>query len=165
MEWLYPDEYVDSIYDIDFDKLRKVGYKGILFDIDNTLVPFDKKHPDPKLIAFVRGLQDKGFAVCLVSNNNHQRVKAFNDLLKVVAIPKANKPFTMNLKKGMEKIGTTPRDTMMVGDQLFTDMWAGNQLKLHTILVKPIQEKEEWITRIKRGIEKILIRQYVRKKR
>lgn len=165
MEWLYPDEYVDSIYHIDFEKLHEIGYKGILFDIDNTLVPFDKKHPDPKLMNFIRSLQQMGFSICLVSNNNHQRVKEFNDTLKVVAIPKANKPFTMNLKKAMAKIGTRARDTMMVGDQLFTDMWAGNQLKLYTILVKPIQEKEEWITRIKRGIEKLLIQQYLRKKR
>lgn len=159
---LFPSGYYDSIFHIDYDKLKSEGYKGLMFDIDNTLVPFDVAHPTNEVIDLFMDLKNKGFKICLVSNNNQIRVFKFNELLKVFAVPKALKPMRRNLRKAMNLMKTEINNSVLIGDQLFTDVWGGNRLGVKTILVKPIHEKEEWITKIKRSTEKKVIEIYLR---
>ena len=163
MEWLYPKDYVKTIHDIDYDKLFQMGIRGIMFDIDNTLAAFDAPYPTKEVIALFDQLRVNGFEVCLVSNNSHKRVHKYNEKLGVAAFPRANKPLTTNLRKAMSSMGTTTKQTVFVGDQLFTDVWAGNAIGFRTILVKPIQDKEQLITRVKRGLEKLILKSYIKK--
>lgn len=159
----FPSEYADSIRQIDYKKLYHEGYRGILFDIDNTLVPYDMEHPNKEIIDLFEDIKKMGFKVALVSNNNKIRVTTFNEKLKVFAIHKALKPMTRNLKRAMQAIKTNKKNTVLVGDQIFTDIYGGNRIKIKTILVVPIAEKEEWFTKIKRNTEKKIIKAYLKR--
>lgn len=153
-ERFFPSAFYNSIFDVEYDKLLEEGYKGLMYDIDNTLVPFDVEHPTEEIIKLFERLQKKGFKLCLVSNNSKARVTRFNEKLKVFAVPKALKPFRRSLLKAMKLMGTTTHNSVFIGDQMFTDVWGGNRVGVKTILVKPIAVKEQFITKIKRNTEK-----------
>ena len=157
----YPGEYLDSTYVIDFDKLHEDGYKGVIFDIDNTLV----RHGEPadaRACELFAHLKELGFSCMLLSNNKEPRVKMFNDAVKVSYIHKAGKPKAANYKKAMELMGTDVSNTIFVGDQIFTDIYGANRVGIRTILVKPIHPKEEIQIVLKRYLEKIVLFFYKR---
>lgn len=155
-KFLFPDEYYDSTYSIDFKAYYDKGYRAVLFDIDNTLVPHNFAS-DEKSIKLMQDLKDIGFKICLVSNNKEQRVASFNEYLKVEYIYKADKPLAKGYVNAMKKLGTTTENTFFVGDQIYTDIWGANNAKLHSILVKPIDKHEEIQIVLKRLIEKPII--------
>ena len=159
----YPDEYYDSAYSIDFEKLYREGYRGVIFDIDNTLVPHGAP-ADERSIAFFERLKEIGFEATLLSNNKEPRVKKFNDVVKVNYIYKANKPMPGNYKKAMEIMGTDLKSTLFVGDQLFTDVWGAKRLGIFTILTSPINPKEEIQIVLKRMLEKVVLYFYKKQK-
>ena len=145
----YPDDYIRSIYEIDTDDLLKRGIKVLIFDIDNTLVPYDVAEAPKEIIKFFKELQEKGFKICLFSNNTKERVVRFNMGLKLIAIHKANKPLTGKFKRAIKLLETDKNTTAIIGDQIFTDVYGGNRAGLRTILVEPVSDKDEWITKIK----------------
>ena len=153
---LYPEEYVDSTYRIDFDKLYKQGYRGIIFDIDNTLVPHGAP-ADERAISLFMHLKELGFHCMLLSNNKEPRVKMFNDAIRVQYIYKAGKPRPSAYRRAMVELGTDRSDTIFVGDQIFTDICGANLAGIRTILVKPIHPKEEIQIVLKRYLEKIVL--------
>ncbi len=161
----FPDMYINSIFDLDTEALKKQGIEGIIFDIDNTLVPYDVEKPTQEIIDFFEQLKQEGFKICLLSNNNKERVIRFTKGLKVIAIHKANKPLTRNIKRAGLLLGTRRSTTAIVGDQIFTDVYGGNRAGIMTILVVPVSEKDEWITKIKRGLERRLINAYEQSKK
>ncbi len=152
----FPDEYLESTYEIPFDDLYKEGYRGIIFDIDNTLVPHgapaDKRAKD-----LFEHLKELGFDCCLLSNNQEPRVKMFNQDVNVHYIFDAHKPSVQNYQKAMELMGTDLKTTLFVGDQLFTDVWGAKRTGIRNILVKPIHPKEEIQIVLKRKLEKIVL--------
>ena len=152
----YPDEYVDSTYGIDFEALYRDGYRGIIFDIDNTLVPHGAP-ADERSIALFERLHKLGYRVMLLSNNKEPRVKMFNDAVGASYIFKAGKPATGNYYKAMEQMQTNQKNTLFVGDQLFTDVWGANRAGIRTFLVKPIHPKEEIQIVLKRYLEKVVL--------
>lgn len=158
----YPKEYYTSTYVIDFQEYYNRGFRGILFDIDNTLVPHNAP-ATKKAIKLMEHLKAIGFQICLVSNNKEPRVAEFNKKLKVQYIYKAGKPLKKGYLKAMELIGTTVNNTMFVGDQLFTDLWGANSTGIHSILVKPIDKKEEIQIVLKRIPEKLILFFYLKK--
>lgn len=158
----YPNEYRDSTYELDFQAYYDKGYRGILFDIDNTLVEHGLPATDRALKLF-EDLRAIGFKTCLISNNQEPRVKPFAELVKSDYIYNAHKPSTKNYKKAMEIMGTDISNSMFVGDQLFTDVYGANRAKMYTVLVKPIHPKEEIQIVLKRKLEKIVL--YFYKKR
>lgn len=162
MHKLYPNQYVKSVYDVDFASLFEKGYRGVLFDVDNTLVPFDVMDADERLMGFVNGLRETGFELGLVSNNSAKRVAALNNRLKMHMMPNAMKPLRRNLLKILDDMGVPAEKAVFVGDQVFTDVWVGNRCGMHTILVEPIQHKEQFITWIKRGTENLVLKGYHR---
>lgn len=162
-ERFYPDEYLDSAYAIDFESLYSRGYRGVIFDIDNTLVPHGAP-ADKRSIALFARLRKIGFKSLLLSNNKEPRVKMFNDKVHSRYIYKAGKPSTKNYFKAMELMGTTPETTMFVGDQLFTDVWGAKNAGIRTWLVKPIHPKEEIQIILKRRLEWIVLFFYKRSK-
>ena len=159
---LYPGEYLDSTYRIDFDRLYKQGYRGIIFDIDNTLVPHGAP-ADARAIAFFERLKNIGFQSVLLSNNKEPRVKMFHDDVHVPYIYKAGKPSVKGYIRAVEMMGLTREQVLFVGDQLFTDVWGANRTGLTTYLVKPIHPKEEIQIVLKRKLEKIVLYFYRRK--
>lgn len=154
---IYPKHYYPSIYHIPYNQLYAEGFRGIVFDIDNTLVPYDRKEPTGEVEKLITLLRKKGFAIVLVSNNTKRRVRLFARGIRIRSVFSAVKPLPFGVRKGLTILGTEPEKTLIIGDQLFTDVIAGNLLGLCTILVPPIQEKEAFYTKIKRGLEKKLL--------
>ena len=158
---LYPDEYMDSTYAIDFKKLYNDGYRGILFDIDNTLVPHGAP-ADERAIALFKKLKQIGFTTCLISNNKEPRVKSFCDKVDSDYIFKSGKPLPGGYEEGIRKMKTTKENTLFIGDQIFTDVLGANRAGLYTIMVKPIHPKEEIQIVLKRYLERIVLFFYFR---
>ncbi|MFV0519892.1 MAG: YqeG family HAD IIIA-type phosphatase [Lachnospirales bacterium] len=158
----YPTEYVESVYTIDYNNLKKLGITGLIFDLDNTLAPFDIDHPTEEIKNFIKTRMEEGFKICLVSNNKGKRVEIFNEGLKLPFVSKAGKPKKNGILNGMSQLNLTSKEVVMIGDQMFTDVWVGNRLDMHTILVKPICERDEFTVKLKRGTEKIVFKQYLK---
>ncbi len=161
LKGFYPDCYMKSTYDIDFDAYYEKGYRGIIFDIDNTLVPHGAPADERSKQLFAH-LKELGYKVVLLSNNKEPRVKMFNDVVKVSYIFKAGKPLVKNYVKAMEMMGTNKENTLFVGDQLFTDVWGAKRTGIHNVLVQPIDKKEEIQIVLKRYLEKIVLASYKR---
>ena len=158
-EKFFPDEYVASTYVIPFEKLYEEGYRGVVFDIDNTLVPHGAPADDRAKKLFKR-LEDIGFSSCLISNNQEARVKMFNRDIGTDYICNAHKPSTKNYIRAMEIMGTDRTNTIFVGDQLFTDVWGAKRAGIRNILVRPIHSKEEIQIVLKRYLEKVALHFY-----
>ena len=158
----YPAYYVSSIYDVPYEELWKKGVRGLFFDIDNTMAPYDLPKPEASAVQLFQELTKRRFKIFIMSNGNKKRVSLFNEELKVPAVYRAGKPFGYNLRKSLKTMGLRPNQAAMIGDQVFTDIWAGNRMGMTSILVKPISEKDEWITKIKRGAEAVVLRSYMR---
>ena len=156
LECFYPDLYLDSTYEIDFEALYRKGYRGIIFDIDNTLVMHGAPADDRSITLFER-LRGIGFDSMLLSNNKEPRVKMFSDAVNSRYIYKAGKPSPKNYRKAMEIMKTTEETTLFVGDQLFTDVWGAKKAGILSILVKPINPREEIQIVLKRRLEWIVL--------
>lgn len=159
---LYPKEYYDSTYSIDFKKYYDLGYRAILFDVDNTLVEHDAP-ADDRARRLIKSLHEMGFGVCFLSNNGEERVADFNKALGARYIYKAKKPSAKGYIRAMELLGAGRSDTLFVGDQIFTDIWGANNAGIRSILVKPIAKHEEIQIVLKRIPEKLIIRMFLRK--
>ena len=157
----YPDRYMVSAYVIDFEELYKKGYRGLIFDIDNTLVPHGAPADDRAIRLFER-LKKIGFQCCLISNNKEPRVKMFNEKIQVAYVYNAHKPSKKNYIKAMEIMGTDRSSTVFIGDQLFTDVWGAKRSGIPSILVKPMNPKEEIQIVLKRYLERIVLFFYKR---
>ena len=161
LKTFYPDKEADSTYKIDFEALYEQGYRGIIFDVDNTLVP----HGAPatkEAIAFFDKLRKIGYQTMLLSNNKEPRVKRFNQEIGSGYIYKAGKPGIKNYHAAMVMMGSSEKNTLFVGDQLFTDVWGANRAGIYSILVKPIDKKDEIQIVLKRYLEKIILHFYER---
>lgn len=152
----YPDVVMESAYDINYEKLYEEGYRGIIFDIDNTLVPHGAP-ADERAIQLFERLKAIGYKVVLLSNNKEPRVKMFNDAVKVQYIYKAGKPGRGGYERAMEMMGTDLKNTFFVGDQLFTDVWGAKRVGMRNFLTRPINPKEEIQIVLKRYLEKIVL--------
>lgn len=152
----YPDNEADSTYEIPYEELFAKGYRGVIFDIDNTLVPHGAP-ADERAIVFFERLRQMGLQTMLLSNNKEPRVKMFADEVKSQYIYKAGKPGKSGYEKAMEYMGTDKSTTIFVGDQLFTDVWGAKRMGIITYLVKPIHPKEEIQIVLKRYLEKVVL--------
>ena len=161
LEGFYPTEYLNSTYEIDFKAFYKRGFRGIIFDIDNTLVPHGMP-ADERAIALFERLKKMGYRITMLSNNKEPRVKMFCDAVDAPYIFKAGKPNPKNYRQACITMGTNEKNTLFVGDQIFTDVWGANKAGLYSILVKPIHPKEEIQIVLKRYLEKIVLFSYQR---
>ncbi|HIX77164.1 MAG TPA: YqeG family HAD IIIA-type phosphatase [Candidatus Fusicatenibacter merdavium] len=162
-ERFYPERIENSTYRIDFEELYRKGYRGVIFDIDNTLVP----HGAPatkEAVRFFKKLRRIGFRTCLLSNNRKARVVPFAEAVGSDYIENAHKPSIKNYRKACEKMGVATEEAVFVGDQLFTDVYGAKRAGIYQILVKPIHPKEEIQIVLKRKLEKIVLSSYTREK-
>ena len=160
-ELFYPDQLIDSVYGFDFAGMKTQGYRAVIFDIDNTLVPHGAPATDEAVRLFEQ-LRSLGFATCLMSNNKELRVKSFAKQVGSPYLYKAGKPLKKGYLKAMEIMGATAKDTLFVGDQLFTDVWGAKRCGIYCILSKPIDPREEIQIVLKRRLEKPVLREYER---
>jgi uncharacterized protein len=157
-EWVMPHAIVHAIYDIDLPKLREQGIRGIITDLDNTLVGAREPLATPELVAWLDRVREHGFRVVIVSNNNRTRVSRFADPLGIPYIHAARKPANRAFRQALNLLGLKPNEAVVVGDQMMTDVLGGKRMGLHTILVTPIAPADEGImTRVNRLIEKIAL--------
>lgn len=158
----YPAAYYDSAYNIDYERLHKNGYKGIIYDVDNTLV----EHGAPvtaRAIELFDRLHGMGIKTCIISNNKEYRVKPLAKEVKSEYVSNAKKPSPVNYIKAMQIMGTDKNNTLFIGDQLFTDVWGANRADIKTILVAPIDKHEEIQIILKRYLERIVLHFYMKK--
>ena len=156
---LFPDATAHSAYDIDYAGLYRRGYRGIIYDIDNTLVLPDAP-ADERAVSLIAALKDMGFAVTVVSNNKGPRVASFAEAVRVSYVPKAGKPLGKGYSRAMQIMGTVPETTVVIGDQIFTDIWGGNLAGTYNILTEPFTDREEIQIILKRILEKPVLRLY-----
>lgn len=152
----FPEEQAESAYAIDYGGLYRQGYRGVIFDIDNTLVEHGAD-ADQRAVELFQKLKQMGWKSCLLSNNKEERVQRFNRGAHTRYIYKAGKPSKKGYYAAMKRMGTRPENTLFVGDQLFTDIWGAKRAGLKNILVKPIAPREEIQIVFKRKLERIVL--------
>lgn len=159
---LYPQIYIPSVYDIPYEFLFSKGYKGILFDIDNTLAPYVVPVPPKSIQTLLSYVIELGFSVMLVSNNSSTRVTEFVRELSVHGLSRAAKPMTSKINKAVTSMNLAPEETIFVGDQIFTDVLCANLLGMYPILVTPLSHTDEWTVRPKRKLEQFFVKKYMK---
>lgn len=155
-----PNFMVDTVYDIDMEFLKKNNIKGIIYDVDNTLVGFKIKVPDEKLMKHLFSLREQGIKLFIISNNNKERVEKFNEKLDISYISRGMKPLKFAFKKAAKLMGLKPQEIAVVGDQIFTDVWGSNRVSMISVMVSPIDLKETFLFKIKRKMERPFIARY-----
>ena len=155
-EAFYPGAYLESAYEIPYETYYREGIRGVIFDIDNTLVPHGAP-ADLRAAELFARLREAGFHTCLLSNNKKPRVAPFAGAVGSEYICKAGKPGRAGYREAMRRMGTSERSTLFVGDQLFTDVYGANRLGIRTVLVRPIHPKEEIQNVLKRKLERIVL--------
>lgn len=155
---MIPDQYVKSIYNIDFIELKRRGFKAVIVDLDNTLVEASRADATPRLIEWLDQIKQMGFKVMIVSNNNKMRVSKFALPLHIPFIYTAKKPLSLAFRKAMRMLNVQKQETIVIGDQLLTDVLGGNRMGIYTILVVPVSNVEGFTTRMNRRIERFVFR-------
>ncbi|TNF08579.1 MAG: YqeG family HAD IIIA-type phosphatase [Bacillota bacterium] len=158
-----PSDYVASIFEIDYQNLKKQGIKSLFFDLDNTVIPYDETELSSQHIAFFNTLK-KDFNVLIISNSGYPRV---SNALKNTDLPyiyHGMKPTKIGLKKALKLVKSSPQETILIGDQLMTDIFGASRLKMRAILVKAVKQKSDrWMTKINRKIEKMVLKKIKKK--
>ncbi|HHW22485.1 MAG TPA: YqeG family HAD IIIA-type phosphatase [Clostridiaceae bacterium] len=149
-----PYAYVNSIFDITPEMLKKNGIYGLILDIDNTLVATNVKEAGEKVYRYIKDLKDSRIKTVIVSNGRKHRVEEFCKPLEIEYIYKAYKPLGRGFDKAIRIMDLSRDQVAVIGDQLFTDVLGGNLKGIRPILIKPIDPDEPIFVRIKRIFEK-----------
>ncbi|MDF2857162.1 MAG: hypothetical protein K0Q87_3013 [Neobacillus sp.] len=158
-----PDEHVKSVLDITPEHLKERGIKGIITDLDNTLVEWDRPNATPQLIKWFEDMRNNNILVTIVSNNNEERVKAFSDPLEIPFIFQARKPLIRAFNKALLQMGINKTEAVVIGDQLLTDVLGGNRSGFHTILVVPVAQTDGFFTKFNRFAERRILNWFRKK--
>ena len=161
---LYPNEYLNSVKEINLEMLNKNNIQGLILDIDNTLLDFDRKIPEG-VEEWLKNLKNSGIKCCILSNSNKlDKIQYVAKKLDLPYIYFAKKPLKIGFKKAMKILNLKEENIAVVGDQILTDVIGANRMHMFSILVKPIKEKDYLLTRIKRPIEKKIINKFLKDK-
>lgn len=156
MEIYVPDVYSESIFTVNYKKLYTTGIRFLLFDLDNTIMPFDKKEVDEKTIRLFEMLKKNGMTPIIFSNSPKKRVERFANLLNIEFVSNAKKPFSKVYLETLKKYKFKLNETAIIGDQLFTDIKGGNRVGIITVLVNPVSSYDPIWTKFARRREKNL---------
>lgn len=159
-----PEYYFKTFDEASAEFLSKLNIKAVLLDIDNTLEPYENPIPSPHVLAWLDSLKAQGIRTAIVSNNGKERVELFNKEIGMPAYYKAKKPFKKNLLLALKDLNVNPSEAVFIGDQVFTDVWAAHNAGLSAILVPPIKDKRDLLTRFKRLLEKPVLKKYEKRK-
>ncbi len=163
--YFFPDFKYNSIKDININLLKEKGIKFAILDIDNTLVPYTSPTPDDNAIEFLDKLKNNGINFCFVSNNNETRIKLFNEKIGAKIFPDAKKPLLYGINKAMMCLGANRENTVLIGDQVFTDILGAKRAKILTILVNPIKEVNTSFFKFKRYFERRILKDYEKRRK
>ena len=163
MGYLTPDYMFATYRELTPAYLRERGIDVLIMDIDNTLAPYEQSLPDESIKAWIGEMRAAGIGLAFVSNNDHDRVELFNSEIGIYAFAKSGKPFGKTLKRVITLYGSDASRTAMLGDQLLTDVFAGKHIGATALLVPPIKDKTTAFWRIKRALERPVIKKYVKK--
>ncbi len=155
---LYPDCYYESIFDIKIADLKDAEIKGIIVDIDNTIIPWNDKNISDEVFNWFKKFIEEGFKLCLISNGMNKRVEYFRNQLDIPAIGNAVKPRKKAYIKSLNILDLKRNEIAVIGDQVFTDVLGGNRMGFMTILVDPLNKNEFFTTRLMRLLEKFVIK-------
>ena len=155
----WPDAYAESVWSIDYEKLYRMGYRGLIFDIDNTIVPHGEPST-PEADALMAEIRAVGFGVVMLSNNSIARVTSFVENMDVLYICNADKPDPGSYEKAVEMLGLEKEQVLCIGDQVFTDILGANMAGIRSILVKFIGYYTEKHIGKRRRLEKVILRLY-----
>ncbi len=161
---LIPDRMYKNIYILTPEFLKKRGKMAVIFDIDNTVAPYEVVTPTPKMKAYFADLKANGIEAAFVSNNNTDRAEIFNTELGLFCVSDAGKPSPNGIIKCIEHFGIDKKNIVLVGDQIFTDCIAAHRAGIQCWLVTPIKDKETWFFKLKRHFEKPVIREYKKRR-
>ncbi len=162
-KYFLPDEYVKDVYQLSAEALLAKGVKGIITDLDNTLIAWDRPDATPEIAAWIKGMQDAGLQVTILSNNNELRVKSFCDPIGTPFIFAARKPLKKSFKRALRQMELKKEEVVMIGDQVMTDVLGGKRFGLHTILVVPVANSDGKITKLNRMIERRIMKKFKQK--
>jgi HAD superfamily phosphatase (TIGR01668 family) len=157
LHYFLPSQYAKSVFEITPEQLKEKGVKGIITDLDNTLVEWDRPSATPELVQWFEDMRNAGIKVVIVSNNNENRVKSFAEPLGIPFIFEARKPLTRAFQQALYEMKLQKDEVVVIGDQLLTDVLGGNRLGLHTILVVPVAQTDGLWTRVNRKIERKIL--------
>ena len=155
---LTPDWQLHSVFDIDLEQLRAMGRTSLIFDLDNTLTGWNSYTISPETKEWVRSLKEQSFQALILSNNHRERIAAIAGCLEIPFVERAGKPRKRGYLQAAARLGVTPEKAVMVGDQIFTDVFGANRAGLFTILVDPLEKREYWGTKISRFFERNVMR-------
>ena len=152
---LVPDFGIKNIFELNIDSILTKGFTHIFLDLDNTLDSYKTLTPSKRVKNFIDSCKEKGITPYIVSNNKSERVKNYGKELGIEVFSSMNKPFKKRLNKLIEEKGIEKSKILMIGDQIFTDVWGGNNIGVTTLFVEPIVPEDQFVTKIKRPLEKI----------
>ena len=161
---LYPNDFFKSVTEISYEYLKEKDIKALILDVDNTLIDFDR-NLSPKIIAWANKLKSNGITMIILSNSNHkEKVKNVANKLEIEFEYFGTKPLKRGFKKVQKILNLESKNIAVVGDQIFTDVIGANRMKMYSILVEPIAEKDFFVTKIKRPIENYIKTKYKKTK-
>lgn len=158
-----PTYHASSVYQVPIDFYQKQGYQNLFLDLDNTLDSFRAKTPSERALKLVQALTKAGYQVFLVSNNTKKRVAPYAEKLGVKFLPSARKPFGRKFKQFLTKEELKPEETLLIGDQLMTDVLASKNAGIDVMLTEKIVKEDQWTTHLNRLIDRP-IRAYLKRK-
>lgn len=154
-----PAARAKTVFDIPYEKLFQSGFRGLIFDIDQTLVMHG--YPvTPEIIDLFAELNGLGFTVFFLSNNSDQRISEFVRDIDGDYIPLANKPHPHNYRQALEAMSLDARDVLMIGDQLFTDVLGASRAGISSVLVDFLYDPAEGGIGKKRQVERLILGAY-----
>ncbi len=160
---LIPDYYFETFDKANAGFLLSKGIKGIVLDIDNTLEPYEHPKAGDHVIKWIKSLENVGIKTSIVSNNNEERVRKFNEDFNMPAYSRGGKPFKKNVLRAISDMGIEKESAILMGDQVFTDVWAAHNAGIPAILVPPINDKKDLLTRFKRLLERPILKAFTRR--
>lgn len=161
--FLLPDEYVNSVLEITPEKLHQQGIRGIITDLDNTLVEWDRADATDELIKWFESLREAGISIIIASNNNEERVRHFAEPHGIPFIHRAKKPLGGAYYAALVQLRLRRHEVAMIGDQLLTDVMGAKRQKLYTFLVRPVAQSDGFVTKFNRFVERRVFNDLKRK--
>ena len=159
-----PEYYFETFDMASAEFLSSIGVKGIVLDVDNTLEPYENPKPTERVLTWFESLKAAGIKAAIVSNNGKERIDIFNEDLGLIAYSKSGKPKKKNVLRAISDMGIAREDAIFMGDQVFTDVWAAHNAGIRAILVPPIRDKRDLLTRFKRLLEKPILKMFRKNK-
>jgi len=161
--FLFPTYYYKNVQSIPLEELFRNKIKGIILDVDNTLIDYKREMPS-EIKTWVAHAKEKGFKICILSNSNKRdKISHVANELSIDYFLKAGKPLKKGFKKVLNHMNLKPEECVAVGDQIFTDVVGANWMHIVSLYVNPINKKEFWYTKWKRPIEELILKKYLSK--